>query len=133
MIVATIYSALYPTANPYIWIPSSDQQSLEPVFYSGEGNEYRVYLNDTVLGNKKIKGIVFNYYYSSSIISEVRRVYFDFPSACSYVDLFWAYQGSSGNLNGRIFWKTCDGSGGILEMTNRYAIEANQVPPISSR
>ena len=129
MIVATIYSALYPTANPYIWIPSSDQQSLEPVFYSGEGNEYRVYLNDTVLGNKKIKGIVFNYYYSS----QVKRVYFDFPSACSYVDLFWAYQGSSGNPNGRIFWKTCDGSGGILEMTNRYAIEANVAPPFSSR
>ena len=133
MIVATLTSSLYPTSNPYIWIPSSDQQELEPVFYSGEGNEYRVYLNDMVLGNKKIRGIVYNYYYYSSTSRQVRRVYFSFPSSCSYVDLFWAYQGSSGNLNGRIFWKTCDGSGGILEMTNRYAIEANQAPPFSSR
>ena len=140
MIVATLYSSGYPTQNPYLYIPSTKEFSLEPVFYSGpiEGNEYRVYLNDMV-GTKKIKGIVYTYYRNGPIIlggpdvSSNRAVYIDFPSPCSYVDLFWAANGSSTNPNGRIFWKTCDGSGGILEMTNRYAIEANPVPPISSR
>jgi hypothetical protein len=140
MIVATIYSAGYPSADPYIWIPSSNQFSLEPVFYSGpiEGNEYRVYLNDMV-GTKKIRGIVYNYYYFGPIVSggpnqyRIRRLFFNFPSSCSYVDLFWAANGSSTNPNGRIFWKTCDGSGGILEMTNEYAIQSNSAPPISSR
>jgi hypothetical protein len=119
-------------ADQYIAIPSSPSPSFKPLFYSGEGNEYRVYLNDTSGSINKIKGIAFPYY-RTNLDAPVTGCLIDFPSACSYVDLFWAYQGSSGNPNGRIFWKTCDGSGGILEMTNRYAIEANPVPPISSR
>jgi hypothetical protein len=140
MIVATLYSSGYPIQNPYLYIPSTKEFSLEPVFYSGpaEGNEYRVYLNDTI-GTKKIKGIVYTYYrrgplfVGGPIVSSTRPVYINFPSPCSYVDLFWAANGSSTNPNGRIFWKTCDGSGGILEMTNEYAIQSNSAPPISSR
>jgi hypothetical protein len=140
MIVATLYSSGYPGGDPYLYIPSTKEFSLEPVFYSGpiEGNEYRVYLNDTV-GTKKIKGIVYTYYRRGPIVfagpdvSTTRTVYIDFPSTCSYVDLFWAANGSSTNPNGRIFWKTCDGSGGILEMTNEYNIGQNTAPPISSR
>jgi len=140
MIVATLYSAGYPAGDPYLYIPSTKEFSLEPVFYSGpiEGNEYRVYLNDTI-GTKKIKGIVYTYYRRGPIVlggpdvSSTRTVYINFPSTCSYVDLFWAANGSSTNPNGRIFWKTCDGSGGILEMTNEYTIGQNSAPPISSR
>jgi hypothetical protein len=88
---------------------------------------------------KKIKGIVYAYYRRGPIVlggpdvSSTRTVYINFPSTCSYVDLFWAANGSSTNPNGRIFWKTCDGSGGILEMTNEYTIGVNPVPVISSR
>lgn len=140
MIVVTLGSPGYPASDPYIWIPSSKEPTLEPVFYSGEGNEYRIYLNDRISGIRKIRGIVYNYNYYGPItmggpnINQVRRVFFNFPSSCSYVDLFWAYQGSrayqgsSGNPNGRIFWKTCDGSGGILEMTNQYSISLNPPP-----
>lgn len=129
MIVATVNSSLSDDA--YIFVPSSST-SLEPLFYSGEGNEYRVYLND-MQGSKQIKGIAYPYYYESSTgLISTRYVYQNFPSPCSYLDLFWAYQGSSTNPNGRIFWKTCSGSGGILEVTNQYTISGNSAPTFPS-
>jgi len=114
------------TADQYIYIPSSPSPSFEPLFYSGEGNEYRVYLNDTSGSINKIKGIAFVYYreeLDGSIFSFPCVI--DFLSSCSYVDLFWAYIGSSTNPNGRIFWKTCKGEGGLLEMTNQFTISGN--------
>jgi len=132
MLVLTTPNAISDDA--YIFIPSSTSPSFEPLFYSGEGNEYRVYLN-SMIGARKIKGIAYTYVYedtSGSLISRI--VYINFPSTCSYVDLFWAYRGSSTNPNGRIFWKTCSGSSGILETTNQFTISANTAPtfPLSS-
>jgi len=132
MLVLTTPNAISDDA--YIFIPSSTSPSFEPLFYSGEGNEYRVYLN-SMIGARKIKGIAYTYVYedtSGSLISRI--VYINFPSTCSYVDLFWAYRGSSTNPNGRISWKTCSGSSGILETTNQFTISANTAPtfPLSS-
>jgi hypothetical protein len=130
MIVATINQVLSDDA--YIVIPSATTPSFEPLFYSGEGNEYRVYLND-MNGSRKIKGIVYLYVYedlSGSLLT--RPVYIDF-TPCSYVDLFWAYIGSSTNPNGRIFWKTCKGEGGVLEATNQFNISSNFPPAFPSR
>jgi hypothetical protein len=122
------------TADQYILIPSSPTTSFEPLFYSGEGNEYRVYLNDTSGSINKIKGIVFSYYRENldgSISPFPCGI--DFPSPCSYIDLFWAYVGSPTNPNGRIFWKTCSGSSGVLEVTNQFTVSGNSVPASSSR
>jgi hypothetical protein len=122
------------TADQYILIPSSSATSFEPLFYSGEGNEYRVYLNDTSGSINKIKGIVFPYYRENldgSILTIPCAI--DFASPCSYIDLFWAYVGSPTNPNGRIFWKTCSGSSGVLEVTNQFTVSGNSVPASSSR
>lgn len=131
MIVVTNQTTI--TGDGYIYIPSSYSTTFEPLFYSEEGNEYRVYLNDMSGFNGKIRGIVYPYTYenTSGQLSN-RIVYIDFPS-CSYVDLFWAYKGSNTNPNGRIFWKTCKGDGGVLEVTNQFTISSNPAPAISIR
>jgi hypothetical protein len=130
LIVATSPDVRAGVTDPHIIIPSSVSTSLEPVFYSEEGNEYRVYFNDKGFLGKKIAGIVYVYYYkdisSGSIIP--RTVGITFSSQCSYVDLFYAYVGSSTNPNGRIFWKTCTGEGGVLEMTNNSSIGVTTAP-----
>ena len=131
MIVATTDQTLYDDA--YIIIPSATTSSFEPLFYSGEGNEYRVYFND-MQSSRKIKGIAYSYIYETSTGALIsRNVYIDFLSTCSYVDLFWAYVGSSTNPNGRIFWKTCKGEGGVLESTNQFTVSGNSAPvsPVS--
>ena len=126
MIVATTDQTLYDDA--YIIIPSATTSSFEPLFYSGEGNEYRVYFND-MQSSRKIKGIAYSYIYETSTGALIsRNVYIDFLSTCSYVDLFWAYVGSSTNPNGRIFWKTCKGEGGVLESTNQFTVSGNSAP-----
>jgi hypothetical protein len=129
MIVVTNNS--FTTDNVYIVIPSSYSTTYEPVFYYDEGNEYRVYFNDKTGSSRLIKGIVYIYGYlgTSGTISN-RLIYIDFPSPCSYVDLFWAYVASSNNLNGRIFWKTCKGDGGTLDLTNQFTITQNPPPPL---
>ena len=123
------------TADQYIFIPSSSATSFEPLFYSGEGNEYRVYLNDTSGSINKIKGIGFSYYRENldGSISAIPCA-IDFASPCSYIDLFWAYVGSPTNPNGRIFWKTCSGSSGVLEVTNQFTVSGNSAPifPVSA-
>lgn len=132
MIVATSNTVLSDDA--YVIIPSATTSSFEPLFYSGEGNEYRVYLND-MNGSRKIKGIIYPYIYETSLGAlATRSVYIDFPSSCSYVDLSWVSIGSSTNPNGRIFWKTCNGSAGVLETTNQFTISGNTAPtfPLSS-
>ena len=122
--------------DQYIFIPSSLNSSLEPVFYNGEGNEYRVYLNyeNPSSSAGKIKGIIYIYSYrrGDGVISS-RRVSFGFTTPCSYVDLFWAYKGSNTNPNGRIFWKTCSGEGGFLEVTNAYSVSGNSAPNFPTR
>jgi hypothetical protein len=132
MIVVTNQTST--TVDGYIYIPSSYSTTFEPLFYSEEGNEYRVYLNDMTGSNRKIKGILYPYTYENTSGQLFTRIiYIDFPSSCSYVDLFWAYKGSNTNPNGRIFWKTCTGDGGVLEVTNQFTVTSNPAPPISSR
>ena len=117
----------------YIIIPSATTSSFEPLFYSGEGNEYRVYFND-MQSSRKIKGIAYPYIYETSAGALISRtVYINFLSTCSYVDLFWAYVGSSTNPNGRIFWKTCKGEGGVLESTNQFTVSGNSAPALPTR
>jgi hypothetical protein len=126
MIVTTVIEV--GPLDLYLLIPSATTSSFEPLFYFGEGNEYRVYLND-MSGTRKIKGIIYNYVYENVTGGlENRPVYINFPSPCSYVDLFWAYMGSSTNPNGRIFWKTCSGSSGVLESTNQFTVSSNFAP-----
>jgi hypothetical protein len=131
MIVATTDQTLSDDA--YIIIPSATTSSFEPLFYSGEGNEYRVYFND-MQSSRKIKGIAYSYIYETSAGALSNRyIYIDFLSTCSYVDLFWAYVGSSTNPNGRIFWKTCEGEGGVLESTNQFTVSGNSAPVLPTR
>jgi hypothetical protein len=128
MLVITPNSIISDDA--YVYIPGSPDPTLEPVFYTGEGNEYRVYLNDMYNPTpKKIKGIIYPYTFKNSSGNLLTRsIYINLPSSCSYIDLFWAYKGSNTNPNGRIFWKTCSGSSGFLELTNSYQITGNDAP-----
>jgi len=136
LLVLTVDTSLTPmSGDAYIYIPSTTNTSLEPVFYQGEATEFRVYLNEKAnFPSRKIRGIIYDYtvrytqFFTGNVVTEVRKVFLNLPSPCSYVDLFWAWAGSATNPNGRIFWKTCDGSSGILDMTNIYTVSSNPFP-----
>lgn len=114
------------TGDAYLYVPSSPTDTLDPLYYSGEGTEYRVYLNEEASSpTRLIKGICYDYWFYSGTSVSVRKIFIDLPSPCTYIDLFWAFKGSNTNPNGRIFYKTCSGSSGFLEMTNSYPISGN--------
>jgi hypothetical protein len=104
---------------------------------------YRIFAND-LSSNKataqiKIIGLVWDYLnFTSGVQSINTRYYMKFPQnrdtqtqfyGCSYVDLFWSYGTSSTNGNPKIFWKTCTGSAGFINITNRYG---TTTPVVSS-
>lgn len=114
------------TGDVYLYVPSSPLDTLDPLYYSSEGTEYRVYLNEEASSpTRLIKGICYDYWFYLGTSVSVRRIFIDLPSPCPYVDFFWAFKGSNTNPNGRIFYKTCSGSSGFLEMTNSYPISGN--------
>jgi hypothetical protein len=115
----------------YLRIPATHLNSLEPVYTTGRTNIYRILLNslDSSLLTRYIKGFVFSYtnYGSSGLTSTSILYVFDLPSPllsidCQYVDLHWLAISNLNNLNPRLFYKTCNGRGGYLELTNLNSI-----------
>ena len=132
MIVFTPTNPLFD--DVYVWVPTPFLSSGDPLYYENEGNEYRVYLNEEVSSpTRKIKGIIFTYFRFVGGSGSLRAVFIDLPSPCTYIDLSFMTKGSNTNPNGRIFYKTCNGSGGFVSATNFYSISSNSEPnPASS-
>jgi hypothetical protein len=132
LIVASTTNSL--STDVYIWIPTPFGSLGDPLYYENGGNEYRVYLNEEVSSpTRKIKGIIFTYFRFVGNTGSLRNVFVDLPTPCTYVDLSFMTKGSNTNPNGRIFYKTCNGSGGFVSVTNFYSISSNAEPnPASS-
>ena len=132
------------TYGVYLKIPAPISPTA-PLFYNGTATNYRVFVNDINPSNSapnndiKIVGLVWdytNYGKSTTLVT----YYLTFPRerdlnfyqsyGCSYVDLIWMPLTSSTNATPKIFWKTCTGSAGFINVTNYYT--AGQLVPPSS-
>lgn len=151
-------AAYSPTSDyfgVYLKVPSGFLTS--SLFYSGpyQANQFRIMINDIRVdgnapnGDMKIVGLVWDYYnYVSDVLTDTYQYYLKFPytidiegsgsniyfwNGCSYVDLIWSPITSIINGNPKILWKTCTGSSGFINVTNKYSSGAIVIiPPISS-
>jgi hypothetical protein len=119
----------------YLEIPSSYLSNLEGIYSASHVNPYRIILDDLSANPLTlfIKGIVF--YYSNTASSGCYQ-YVNFnPTSdqnCRFVDITYLPPANSYNPNPRIFYKTCNGTSGYVNMGNVYAISSPPVtPPVS--
>lgn len=133
----------------YLYIPTL-LEATPPLLLRNQNNRYRIMINDisgshsSPNNDAKILGIVWDYYYftsSSSTTPRVIKTYLNFPKTrdttsgvytgygCSYIDLIYSFITSSTNANPIILWKTCTGSSGFVNVTNKYLV-GSTTPPI---
>ena len=136
----------------YLYVPTILEPT-PPLFYRDQNNTYRIFINDISPvaslhippnSDSKIFGIVWDYYHftsSSSTTPVVVKMFMNFPISrdttagaytgfgCSYIDLTYSYITSSTNANPIILWKTCTGSAGFINITNKYAVGSTTPPP----
>jgi hypothetical protein len=133
------------TYGVYLKIPAPLSPTA-PLFYNGTATNYRVFVNDINPSNSapnndiKIVGLVWDYTRYTGTSATTTTYYLTFPRerdmnfyqsyGCSYVDLIWMPLTSSTNATPKIFWKTCNGSAGFINVTNYYTV-GQLVPPSS--
>ena len=121
------------TGGVYLYVPSNYTQNMYPVYSYNRSRTFRVMLDnrDTDPGGRNILGLIIDFNQFVSSIGTVVKTYLPFAStSCQYVDLNWIAYANANNGNTRIFWKTCDGRGGYLDLTNLYSV--GETPPPSS-
>lgn len=119
----------------YLDIPSSYLSNLEGIYSASHVNPYRIILDDLSANPLTlfIKGIVF-YYSNTASTGCYQYVNFNPTSDqnCRFVDIIYLPPANSYNPNPRIFYKTCNGTSGYVNMGNVYPISSPPVtPPVS--
>jgi hypothetical protein len=120
-------------SNNYVFIriPSSYSTNLEGVYSGGYANKYRIFLNDiTTSSSYVIAGLVYDYFTKAgtNIITNTALITFNAPGTfstgdkCLYVDITYLAPASTTNGNPRVFWKTCNGTSGFINLSNIYSI-----------
>jgi len=120
-------------SNNYVFIriPSSYSTNLDGVYSGGYANKYRIFLNDiTTSSSYVIAGLVYDYFTKAgtNIITNTALITFNAPGAfstgdkCLYVDITYLAPASTTNGNPRVFWKTCNGVSGFINLSNLYSI-----------
>jgi len=121
----------------YLEIPSSYLSNLEGIYSASHVNPYRIILDDLSANPLTlfIKGIVF-YYSNTASTGCYQYVNFNPTSDqnCRFVDITYLPPANSYNPNPRIFYKTCNGTSGYVNMGNVYAITSppTSTPPAST-
>lgn len=114
----------------YLGIPASYLSNLEGVYSASHVNPYRIILDDLSANPLTlfIKGIVF-YYSNTASTGCYQYVNFNPTSDqnCRFVDIIYLPPANSYNPNPRIFYKTCNGTSGYVNMGNVYPISS---PPL---
>jgi hypothetical protein len=132
VIVATPLS--YTSAGGvYLYVPADYTQSIYPIYSYNRSRTFRVMLDNTETNptGRNILGLIIDFSQFISSIGTVLKTYISFPSTtCQYVDITWLAYANANNANTRLFWKTCDGRGGYLDLTNLYSVGVE--PPPSS-
>ena len=127
IMVLTPTSYTYPDGNLfYIKIPSYYGSTLDGVYYPNTSNQYRIILNDIVgSSSPSIKGIIYDFYRWNTLYSNFTVnsfLHLNTSTTSCYLDIFYASKANSNNANPRVFWKSCDGDGGYMTLTNRWTV-----------
>jgi hypothetical protein len=128
VITPTSFSAL--TNFVYIGIPTAPGSTLSNVTISSHVNTYRIILDDISSPSLQyyLRGIVY-YYWTSNNTGCYKFADFNTDETCRFVDLTYIPPANSYNANPRIFYKTCSGTSGYLDLGEVYAITS---PPAST-
>lgn len=119
----------------YLGISASYLSNLEGVYSASHVNPYRIILDDLSANPLTlfIKGIVF-YYSNTASTGCYQYVNFNPTSDqnCRFVDITYLPPANSYNPNPRIFYKTCNGTSGYVNMGNVYPISSPVPVAVSS-
>jgi len=117
----------------YIRVPASVSQNLQPVYGTDKTNIYRIMLDDSdYFMQKIIGGIIFTFtdYGSGGLTSTSFLTSVTLPThggpgtGCKYIDLHWIAYANPNNSNPRLFYRTCTGIGGYVDLTNLATVGA---------
>ncbi len=132
VILVTPTSFTYPPSSyVFVRIPSSYSSNLEGVYSGGYSNKYRIFLNDISSSQGYvIAGLVYDYFTKSgaNIVTNTAVITFNAGGSpsdgnqCLYVDITYLAPASTTNGNPRVFWKTCNGTSGFINLSNIYSI-----------
>ena len=131
VITPSFYSSSINNAV-YFLIPTSSGSTLDGVYENSHVNTYRIILNDTSSTSLFyfLKGIV--YYYWTSINTGCYQ-FSNFTTTsdetCRFVDITYLPPANSYNANPRVFYKTCNGTSGYINLGSAYSITS---PPAST-
>jgi hypothetical protein len=118
----------------YLEIPTSYLSNLEGIYSASHVNPYRIILDDLSANpfTLFIKGIVF-YYSNTASTGCYQYVNFNPTSDqnCRFVDIIYLPPANSYNSNPRIFYKTCNGTSGYVNMGNVYPISSPPLVPVA--
>ena len=124
VITPSFYTA--PTNKAvYLLIPTSYGSTLDGVYENSHVNTYRIILNDTSSTSLYyfLKGIV--YYYRTTINTGCYQ-FSNFTTTsdetCRFVDITYLPPANSYNANPRVFYKTCNGTSGYINLGTVYSI-----------
>jgi hypothetical protein len=119
----------------YLEIPTSYLSNLDAIYSASHVNPYRIILDDLSANPSTlyIKGIVFNFSINTSSAGCYQYVNFNTTpdQTCRFVDIIYLPPANSYNPNPRIFYKTCNGTSGYVNMGSVYPISSPPlIPPL---
>lgn len=130
--VIVVTPTAYSNATPgvYLSIPSSYMSEYPPVYLSNKSNTYRILLDDTSTNpeTRFLKGIRYFYWTSTSGGCFKYRDFSTNNSTCRFVDITFLAPANSYNPNPRLFYKTCNGISGYINLGEVYAIYSPLLP-----
>jgi hypothetical protein len=108
----------------YIRVPASASQNLPPVYDTFKTNIYRIMLDDTgQFLEKYIAGIIFTFTATGGLISNSFLTAVEIPgNGCKYIDLHYLSYANPNNSNPRLFYRTCTGIGGYVDLANSATV-----------
>lgn len=114
----------------YIELPTSYLSNLSGVYSSSFNYTYRIMLNNEASDplDTYLVGIVYNFWTSTSTACyHFKNFNSGTDQTCRYVDLTYLPPANTYNQNPRIFYKTCNGTSGYVNLGSVYIIQS---PPL---
>ena len=130
IIIVTPTSYTSANAGVYIELPTSYLSNLSDVYSSSFNYTYRIMLNDESSNplTRYLIGIVFYFWTgTSSGCLQWKNFNSGSDTTCRYVDITYIPPANIYNQNPRIFYKTCNGTSGYINMSSVYTIQS---PPL---
>ncbi len=129
--VIVVTPTAYNNATPgvYLSITTSYSSSDSEIYLNSKSNTYRILLDDVSTNpeTRFLKGIRYFYWTSTSGGCFKYKDFSTANSTCRFVDITFLTPANSYNSNPRLFYKTCNGISGYVDLGEVYAIYS---PPL---